>query len=121
MKIAYSPPIVDYKKRRKSMSVPDQSLSIQEIVKRFVRGIPVDVVQRQPVYSDQADYDLEKLARMDFGEKAEYAQRLAEEADRLQTDYAEAQARATEAKQKAKRDAAEAAKTANTGGAQPPA
>lgn len=80
MRITYSPPTVDYKKKRASQTIPDQSLSIQEIVKRYVRGIPVDVLQREPVYVDQSDHDLEKLARMDFHEKAEYANALAQDA-----------------------------------------
>lgn len=51
-------------------------MSIIEIVKRYTRGIPVDVIQRQGVFIDQNEHDLEKLHRMDFGEKADMADGL---------------------------------------------
>lgn len=68
-----------WERKKKSQTVPDQSMSIGEIVKRFVRGIPVDVIKREPVYIDQGEYDLEKMSRMDFGERAEMAQQLRQE------------------------------------------
>lgn len=76
MKKPYIKPTVDYKVVRKSITIPDQTLSIQEIVTRFSRGINVDVIQRQTTYTDQVDYDLEKLSRMDFGDKAAFAAEL---------------------------------------------
>lgn len=76
MRQTYIQPKIDWKKRRKSSAIPDQSMSIQEIVKRFVRGIPVDILQREAVYSDQNDHDLEKLNRMDFAEKVQFARDL---------------------------------------------
>lgn len=87
MKIKRKRKPVDYKILRKSMTVPDQSMSIREIVKRFVRGIPVDIVQRHPVYLDQSDHDLEKLSRMEFGEKAELASQLGDHAAELQREH----------------------------------
>lgn len=105
--VTYAPPSVKYGKVRKSKTIPDQSMSIQEIVKRFVRGIPVDVVQRDPVYIDQEEDDLERLSRMDFGEKAEYAAALAERNARVQAELAEAERNESEAKQKAAKEAAE--------------
>lgn len=86
----YTPPCIDYKRSRRSIAIPDQSLSIQEIVRRFVRGIPVDVIQRTPIYNDQSGHDLEKLSRMDFGEKYEYAQAMAAQAAQLKSDLDEA-------------------------------
>lgn len=88
----YTPPSVDYAKTRASRTIPDQSLSIQEIVKRYVKGVPVDVTKREAVFVDQNEHDLEKLSRMDFGEKAEYARMLAEQAQRLANDLNEYQA-----------------------------
>jgi len=64
---------VDFKKVRRGKTVPDQSMSIQEIVRRFVRGIPIDVVKREGVYVDQSEHDLEQLSRMEFGDKAAMA------------------------------------------------
>lgn len=43
---------------------------------RFTRNISVNVVQRKPVYSDQEDYDLEKLAASSFDEKRAFAEAL---------------------------------------------
>lgn len=106
MPVNYKSPEINYAKRRKSIAIPDQSLSIQEIVKRYVRGVPVDIVQRKGVYVDQDDHDLEKLSRMDFGEKAEYAAALAEDAKRLQSELSELERSHSEAKAKQASEAA---------------
>lgn len=83
--------VVDYsaEPRLKSKTIPDQSLSILEIVRRYVRGIPVDVVQREPVYSDQTEFDLEKLSRMNFAEKAAFADELKERAIAMDSELRE--------------------------------
>lgn len=83
---------------RKGKTIPDQSMSIQTIVERYVRGLPSDVEHKTPVYVD-GDVDLEKVARMDFAEKAAYAAELQQERDQI---VAEAKERASlRAKQKA--------------------
>lgn len=92
MKRSYTPPPVNFQKVRKSYTVPDQSLSIKEIVERYVRGLPVDVVQRQGVYADNEDVDLEKLSRMDFADKAAYAEDMRREAAQKQSELDEAEA-----------------------------
>lgn len=97
----YIVPKINYSKRRKGRAIPDQSLTIQEIVKRYVRGIPVDVLQRTPVYSDQEDHDLEKISRMDFGEKAAYAAQQAEQAKQLRNELNEKEAEHREAQERA--------------------
>lgn len=91
MKNNYQPPKIDYSKRRATTAQPNQSMSIQEIVRRYVKGIPVDVTQRQPMYNEQDHYDLEKLSRMDFGEKAELADQLKQDAELIQADFLELQ------------------------------
>lgn len=115
----YKPPVVRWKGRRKSRTIPDQSMSIREIVKRFVRGVPVDILQREAVYSDQNDHDLEKLSRMDFGDKAEYARRMSEQAQSLGTELQEKEAehreaQLTKAKEKAERIAKKKASEASS-------
>lgn len=77
--VNFKAPKIDFKKVNKGKAIPDQSLSIAEIVRRYVRGIPVDVVKRDAVYVDQADLDLEAVSRMDFAEKASLASRIAAE------------------------------------------
>lgn len=64
------------KVRSSSATLPNQAMSVNEIVKRFVRGVPVGVVKREPIYVDQNDMDLEKVSRMDFGEQYEMAEQF---------------------------------------------
>lgn len=61
---------IAYGKTRPSKTIPDQSMNIQELVRRYVKGIPVDVVQREKVYIDQSVLDLEKLGRVDAADRA---------------------------------------------------
>lgn len=90
------PPVkFDRKAKRPSQTIPDQSMSVLEIVKRYVRGIPVDVVRHPAVYVDQERFDLEKVGRMDFDQKAELAAELSRERERIS---AEVRARQEEAK-----------------------
>lgn len=88
--------------RRKLRTIPDQSLSIMEIVRRFTRGIPVDVIQRQGVFVDQSEHDLEKLNRMDFGDKAAMADQLQAQNDEVKERY-ETYKRAQQAQEEQKR------------------
>lgn len=83
----YGRPPIDYKKFRKSKTIPDQSLDIKEIVKRFVRGIPVDVIQRDAVYIDQSEHDLEQMSRMNFADKSAMADDLRVKAEQLKEEH----------------------------------
>lgn len=94
--------VIDFNKVGKSMTVPDQSLSIQEIVRRYVKGIPVDVVQRQGVYIDQDLYDLEAMSRKDFAQKAALAVELLEQCDSMASDVKAEAERLREVRLKAK-------------------
>lgn len=89
---------VNFKKppRPTSKTVPEQSLSIGEIVRRFTRGIPVGSIQKRPIYSEQSDFDLEKLGRMDFAEKAALAEELRQRNDDDISALKEAEAKARE-------------------------
>lgn len=100
--------VISTKRTKKSMTIPDQSMSIQEIVKRFVRGIPVDVVQRKGVYIDQSDHDLERMSRMDFGEKAALADEMRGQADSILNQLKADERTQKEKKAKAVKDAKEA-------------
>lgn len=104
--VNYVSPKIDYKTLKKSVVIPDQSLSVQEIVKRYVRGVPVDVIQRERVYIDQNEFDLEKLSRMDFAEKLEYASALADKAKRLKSELDEHERSSSEAMAKKASDKA---------------
>lgn len=75
-KLSYQRAAVNFKRSRKGKTVPDQSMSIKEIVRRFVRNIPIDVVQRTPIYLDQDEFDMEQISRMDFADKSALADEL---------------------------------------------
>lgn len=101
---------------RKSTTIPDQSMSIQEIVKRYVRGVPVDILQREQVYLDQSDHDFEKISRMDFGDKAMLADEFAQKAEDVQAEYNERVSEAVrERDAKRKKDEAKESDSAGAG------
>lgn len=88
---------IDYEcePKRKVLTIPDQSLSLREIMQRYVRGVPVDVTQREGVWIDQEEYDFESLARGEFSEKMSIAEELRAKYD--------AQVKAVEEAREAKR------------------
>lgn len=100
---SYGPPL------RKQLAIPDQSLSIKEILNRYVRGVPVDVRHREPVYVDQSEFDLEQLSRMEFSDKMSIAERLRAEYD---AKVADLEAKAS-ARSQAKKEAQGASNKAN--------
>lgn len=85
--------VPDFKKFRKSMTIPSQTMSVSTIIDRFTRNLPIGVIQREAVYIDQGELDLEKLGRLDFPDRAFKAQELKAESDwmreRLQADEQE--------------------------------
>lgn len=102
---------IAYSKTRPSKTIPDQSMDIKELVRRFVKGIPVDVVQREKVYIDQSDLDLEKLSRLDAADRAFQAQEMRDnnaylwervkQAKQAQADASAAQERSRKAESEA--------------------
>lgn len=59
----------------KKAVVPNQAMSLQEILERFTRGEPLEIGRGEGQYDDGPD-DLEKLSHMDLVDKAEYVDRL---------------------------------------------
>lgn len=87
---------IDYgKAKEKQLAIPDQSLSLREIISRFTRGVPVDTTQRNPIWIDQDEFDYEALARSEFSEKMSIAEELRAKYD--------AQMKAIEERKEAKR------------------
>lgn len=80
-----------------SMTVPDQSMSIQEIVRRYASGLPLGG-ERVPFYMDE-DTDLPDLSKMDKIERLETLRELADEYTEKTTKIKNAQ------KDKAKKEA----------------
>lgn len=53
-----------------SMTIPDQTLGIREIMKRFASGLPIDG-EKVPIY-DGEDDGMPDLSTMDLAERQEY-------------------------------------------------
>lgn len=94
---------------RKGKTIPSQAIPIKTIIDRFLRGVPVQASMNKPVYVDQTEFDLEKLSRMSFDEKAAFAADMAARNEAAQADLVEAErerkakeAERSEAKAKAK-------------------
>lgn len=103
----YHPRLIHINTRRvsKSETQPNQSMSLKEMVKRFVRGIPVDMVRREGVFMDHENTDFEKLSRMDFAEKIEYAEQYGKRAQEMEQALKERQDRHDEAERRKKDEA----------------
>lgn len=87
---------------RKSTTLPDQALSVQTILDRYTRGIPVSLTQRESTFLDQEETDYEQLARMEFDEKIAYAQAMQQRASEIKNELAaQAQAKSERMKRKA--------------------
>lgn len=99
--------------KRKSCAVPNQSLTIGQILDKYSRGIPVDITQSEGVYLPQDEFDMEKLNRADFGEKRAFAQQMQQRAADIKNELLENE-RTKKANEKKARDAAAAA-AANNG------
>lgn len=59
-----------------SLTIPDQSMSVQDILDRFTRGLPIGG-QRVPVY-DELD-DLPDIRTLDLAERQELSERYTQE------------------------------------------
>lgn len=111
--VASPKPAIGCKTGGIKLTVPNQAMSLEEILERFVRGEPVNV-GKDPVYDD-GDEDLEKLSHMDLVDKAEYVERLKDtqkaykkqEADKVKAEKERLKA---EAIAEAKKEAEKAAK-----------
>lgn len=59
-----------------SATIPDQTLTIREILTRYSRGLPID--QKIPVYDESEEY-FPDPRYMDLAERQEYAEMYKEE------------------------------------------
>lgn len=83
-----------------SQTVPDDTMSIREIVDRFVTTRRVDErLQRQGFIGDADfdDEDLEEVERMDFVDRSELAQRMRDNVDESQSKIDEYERKRKEA------------------------
>lgn len=70
-----------------SNTIPDQTLSIKEILNRYARGLPIGG-QKFPIYEGE-DNDLPDPRHLDLAERDELAQRYAEEMLELRRKHAQ--------------------------------
>lgn len=56
--------------RKPSMTIPDQSMSVQEIMERYARGLPI-AGQKVPLY-DGEEGDFPDLSKMDLADRQQY-------------------------------------------------
>jgi len=54
-----------------SLTIPDQAMSIQEILRRFAQGLPLGG-QKVPLYDEDLPFDAQQFQKMDLADKAEY-------------------------------------------------
>ena len=86
----------------KTQTVPDQSMSLQEILERFTRNETLPVGHDHH-YDEETEHDLEKVKHFDLVEKQELAQEFKDKASKI-----DATLKKREAKEKAEKAAKEA-------------
>jgi hypothetical protein len=73
-----------------SLTLPDQSLTIPQIMDRYARGLPISGYE--PVFDDLGDDDFEEVLpdprTLDIAERAELAQVYRERIDKIKTKRA---------------------------------
>lgn len=72
-----------------SMTIPDQTMSLREIMRRFNAGLPIEGV-KVPLYDDE-DAPLVDIATLDLAEREAAAREAREELDALKDRIKEAQ------------------------------
>jgi hypothetical protein len=86
--------ILDYKEykgqvnKQKSLTVPDQAMSIKQIMERFARGLPVE--QFKPLYDDNIDEDSEFLPdprTMDLADRQMFKENITEHLQNLRQQH----------------------------------
>lgn len=74
IKTQYTKNATDYEKNSGiSQTVPDDTMSMAEILKRFASGQPVNASSRTPYYDSENDFEeVPDLPKMDLSEQADY-------------------------------------------------
>lgn len=67
-----------------SMTVPDQSMSVQEIMRRYASGLPLGG-QRVPIYHGEDEF-LPDFDKLDLAEQQQYKEAAAAERKRIERD-----------------------------------
>jgi CRISPR/Cas system CSM-associated protein Csm2 small subunit len=75
--------------KQKSLTVPDQAMSIKQIMERFARGLPIE--QFKPIYDENIDEDSEYLPdprTMDLADRQEFAEQIRQDLENLRYQQA---------------------------------
>lgn len=83
-----------------SLTVPDQAMSIKEIMYRTAHGLPTSG-QRVPMYAEDEDDDMPDLTHMDLAEKQEYVDSMKTELKELNDKREKSEQDKKEKRQKA--------------------
>lgn len=74
-----------------SATVPDQSMTVKEILNRFARGLPLGG-QRVPVFDGEED-DMPDIRTLDLAERQEMAENFKRELEEIRSNDAKRKAR----------------------------
>lgn len=90
----FNPPkdVVECRNEGVSMTVPDQSMTIQEILQRYARGLPLGG-QRVPMYEDDDIGAMPDIHTMDLADRQEYFESVREDVEKIKRNYARAQSK----------------------------
>jgi hypothetical protein len=75
--------------KQKSLTIPDQAMTIKQIMERFARGLPVE--QFKPVYDENIDEDSEYIPdprTMDLAERQQFKEQILEEFETIRQQQA---------------------------------
>lgn len=70
-----------------SMTIPDQNLSVQELMERHTRGIGIGVAEREGMYLDEEGFEVKRPN--DLTELVEYREELQQKFDELDAKIAD--------------------------------
>lgn len=67
-----------------SLTVPDESMSVQQILENFTRGVPIQSMSKVPFYDENFDFDIKSLDLVELDElRQELEQDRLDAVDRL--------------------------------------
>lgn len=99
---------VEPKNTLPSLTVPDEAMTVQDIIVKYSNGIGPNVA-REPIYHSQVSHDTpdyEAIGRSDFAERHEFAQANAEKIEQGLTTVRNEKKRQKDASNKAAFDSA---------------
>lgn len=70
-----------------SMTIPDQTMSVAEILSRYARGLPI-TGERVPIYNGEDDpLDGIDISKMDYAEREELLNNVKSEVNEIKSKY----------------------------------